>query len=58
MVFEVISCFCSSYFFYAFLKIFFLGQKGSQGEDAMWLHLKATQKKQFAAAIIWLILLS
>ena len=52
MVFEVISCFCSSYFFYAFLKIFFLGQKGSQGEDAMWLHLKATQKKQFAAAII------
>ena len=29
-----------------------------QRQDAMWLHRKAIQKKQFAAAIIWLILLS
>ena len=41
-----------------FCILFFLVQKSSQGEDAMWLHRKATQKKQFAAAVISLILLS
>ena len=56
MVFEVISFSCSP-LFYSFYS-FFLVQKSFQGEDAMWLHPKATQKKQFAAAVISLILLS
>ena len=32
--------------------VIFPAQKDFQGEDAMWLHHKATQKKQCAAAII------
>ena len=38
--------------------ILFSAQADFQRQDAMWSHRKATQKKQFAAAIIWLILLS
>ena len=44
--------------FFILFYSFFLVQKSFQGEDAMWLHRKATQKKQFAAAVISLILLS
>ena len=36
----------------------FSAQADFQRQDAIWLHRKAIQKKQFAAAIIWLILLS
>ena len=35
---------------------FFSGLRAFQRKDAMQLHQKATQKKQFVAAIIWHIL--
>ena len=44
------------YFF--FFQLLFPAQRDFQGKDAMWLHQKATQRTQSAAAIISLILLS
>ena len=40
------------YYYYFYLLFYFLAQADFQRQDAMWLHRKATQKKQFAAAII------
>ena len=39
------------YYYFLFIIIYNF-TKGFQGQDAMWLLRKATQKKQFAAAII------
>ena len=41
-----------NYYYYFYLLFYFLAQADFQRQDAMWLHRKATQKKQFAAAII------
>ena len=41
-----------------FIMLLFSVQADFQRKDATWLLRKATQKKHFAAAIIWLILLS
>ena len=41
-----------------FIILFVSVQADFQRQDVTYLHRKATQKKQFAAAIIWLILLS
>ena len=43
---------------YFFFQLLFPAQRDFQGEDAMWLHQKATQRTQSAAAIIRLVLLS
>ena len=39
-------------YFLLTLSLFFPAQKDFQGEDAMWLNQKVTQKKQCVAAII------
>ena len=48
--------FTFDHYYYFFLLLYIISlfsvQAGFQGQDAMWLLRKATQKKQFAAAII------